>query len=48
MFSFKDELEKYGESLAVDELSEGLSSEEIQDIKHNENARNLLGLIYYE
>lgn len=48
MFSFKDELEKYGESLAVDELSEGLSSDEIQDIKHNENARNLLGLIEFQ
>ncbi len=32
MFNFKDELAKYRESLSVDELSEGLSGDEIQDI----------------
>lgn len=32
MFNFKDELGKYRESLSVDELSEGLSGDEIQDI----------------
>lgn len=32
MFNFKDELNKYRESLSVDELSEGLSGDEIQDI----------------
>lgn len=32
MFNFKDELSKYRESLSVDELSEGLSGDEIQDI----------------
>lgn len=32
MFNFKDELTKYRESLSVDELSEGLSGDEIQDI----------------
>lgn len=32
MFIFKDELGKYRESLSVDELSEGLSGDEIQDI----------------
>lgn len=32
MFNFKEELAKYQESLSVDELSEGLSGDEIQDI----------------
>lgn len=32
VFNFKDELGKYRESLSVDELSEGLSGDEIQDI----------------
>lgn len=32
MFNFKDELAKYRESLSADELMEGLSGDEIQDI----------------
>ena len=32
MFNFKQELVKYRESLEVEDLAEGLSGEEIQDI----------------
>ncbi|MCI8633367.1 MAG: hypothetical protein HFE64_07815 [Lachnospiraceae bacterium] len=32
MFNFKQELAKYRESLEVEDLAEGLSGEEIQDI----------------
>ena len=32
MFNFKEELTKYQESLSVEDLSEGLSGDEIQDI----------------
>lgn len=32
MFNFKQELAKYRESLEIEDLEEGLSGEEIQDI----------------
>lgn len=32
MFNFREELAKYRESLEVEDLSEGLSGDEIQDI----------------
>lgn len=32
MFNFKEELAKYRESLEIEDLAEGLSGEEIQDI----------------
>lgn len=47
MLNFLGELAKYPESLSVDQLSGGVSGDEIQGIV-DEKARNLLGLIEFQ